>query len=100
MLGAAKTPRSQPPRHSKAGAPFPATGREATKGATTPAPKVAPLPTQTFILFKTLAMAFANFTTTTPIGLTGAFRLVLGQKTNLPPDPFGSADFSTHAMLV
>jgi hypothetical protein len=31
-LGAATTLRSQPPRHSEAGAPLPAAGREATKG--------------------------------------------------------------------
>jgi hypothetical protein len=30
------------PRHSKAGAPLPAAGREATNGAVTPTPKVAP----------------------------------------------------------
>jgi hypothetical protein len=64
-----------------------------TKGAVTLAPKVAPLPTQISILFKTLAMACANFTTTTPIGLTGAFRVVLGRKTNLPPDPFWFGGF-------
>jgi hypothetical protein len=62
-----------------------------------PAPKVTPLPAQISILFKTLAMACVNFTTTTPIGLTGAFRPVLGWKTNAPPDPFWFGGFSTHA---
>jgi hypothetical protein len=71
-----------------AGAPLPAVGREATNGAVTPAPKVAPLPTRIFIHSKTLAMACANFTIITPIGLTGAFRPVLGRKTNLPLDHF------------
>jgi hypothetical protein len=51
-------------------------------------PKSRLLPTQIFILFRTLAMACVNFTTTMPIGLTGAFHPVLGRKTNLPPDPF------------
>ncbi len=87
-LEAATIPRSQPPRHSEAGAPLPATGREATKGAVTPVPKVAPLSVQISILFKTLAMACANFTIITPIGLTGAFRPVLDRKTNSPPNPF------------
>jgi hypothetical protein len=60
-------------------------------------PKSRPLSIQIFILFKTLAMACANFTTTTPIGLTGAFCPVLGRKTNLPPDFFQFGSFSTHA---
>ncbi len=72
--------RSGQPRHSETGAPLPAAGREATKGAVMPVPKVAPLPAQISIHFKTLAMACENFTTTTPIGLTGAFRLILGRK--------------------
>ncbi len=92
-LGAATTLRSQPPRLSEAGAPLPAAGREATKRAVMPAPKVAPLPAQISILFKTPAMACANFTTTMPIGLTGAFRPVLGRKTNSPPDPFRFGSF-------
>ncbi len=73
--------------------PLPAVGREATKGAVTPVPKVAPLPTQIFIHFKTLTMACVNFTITMPIGLTGAFCPVLGRKTNTPPDPFRFGGF-------
>ncbi len=53
-----------------------------------PAPKVAPLPVQVFIHFKSLAVAWANFTIITPKGLTGAFRPVLGRKTNLLPNHF------------
>jgi hypothetical protein len=67
-LGVATTLQSQPPRHSEAGAPLPAAGREATKGAVTPASKVTPLPAQIFTQFKTLAMACVYFTITTPIG--------------------------------
>ncbi len=40
------------------------------------------------------SMACANFTIITPIGLTGAFRPVLGRKTNSPPDPFRPGGFS------
>jgi hypothetical protein len=92
-LRAATILRSQPPRHSKAGAPLPAAGREATKGAVTPSPEVAPLPAQISTLFRTLAMACANFTITMPIRLTGAFRPVFGGKSNSPPDPFRFGSF-------
>jgi hypothetical protein len=68
--------------------PAPTNGKRGDKRAATPVPKVAPLPAQIFIHFKTLAMACVKFTITTPIGLTGAFRPVLGRKTNTPPDPF------------
>jgi hypothetical protein len=71
-------------------------GREATNGTVTPAPKVAPLPVQIFIHSKILAMACANFTIITPIGLTGAFRLVLGEKTKCRRTTFGLAAFPTH----
>jgi hypothetical protein len=70
-----------------------AAGREETKGAVTPVPKVAPLPAQIFIHLKTLPVACVNFTITTPIGLTGAFRPVLGRKTNMPLDPFRFGGF-------
>jgi hypothetical protein len=93
-LGAAMTLQSQPPRHSKAGAPLPAAVRETTKGVVTPAPKVDPLPAQIFTHFKTLAMACVNFTITMPIGLTGAFHPVLGRKTNSPPNLFRFGGFS------
>jgi hypothetical protein len=95
MLEAATTLQSQPPQLSVVGALLPTTGREATKGAATPAPKVAPLPAPIFIRFKTQAMASVNFTTTTPIGLTGALRLfgkLISHRTI-----FGSADTHTHA---
>ncbi len=93
MLGAARTPQSQPPRHSETGALLPAAGKVATKGVVTPTPKVVPLPAQIFIHFKTLAMARVNFTITTPIGLTGAFCPVLGRKTNTTLDPFRFGGF-------
>ncbi len=79
--------------HRETGALLPAAGRGATKGVVTPAPNVIPLPTQIFIHFKTLAMACVNFTITMPIGLTGAFRPVLGRKTNTLPDPFRFVGF-------
>jgi hypothetical protein len=82
MLEAATTLESQPPRLSVVGALLPTAGSEVTKGAATPALKVAPLPSPIFIRFKTLAMASVNFTTTTPIRLTGALRPVLIRKTN------------------
>jgi hypothetical protein len=59
---AATTLRSQPPQHSEAGAPLPVAGREVTNEAVTPAPRVAPLLAPIFIHFKTLAMAYVNFT--------------------------------------
>jgi hypothetical protein len=79
---------------AKQGALLLAAGREATKEVVLPAPKVAPLPAQIFILFKTLAMACTNFTITTPIGLTVAFCPGLGWKTNSPPNPFQFGGFS------
>jgi hypothetical protein len=88
MLGVATTLQSQPPRRSEVGVLLPAVGREVTKGAVTPAPKVAPLPAQTFIPFKTLAMACVNFTIIMSIRLTGVPCPVLGWKTNLPPSRF------------
>ncbi len=57
-------------------------GSEATKRAATPVLQVAPLPALISIHLKTLVMVFVNFTTTMPTRLTGAFRPVLGQKTN------------------
>jgi hypothetical protein len=64
----------------------------------TPAPKVAPLPAQAFIHFKTLAMACINFTITTLIRLTGALCPVLCRKTSLLPNHFrigGKSDTRT-----
>ena len=87
MLEAATILRSQPPRLSEVGAPLLTAGRETTKGAVTPVPKVAPLPAQIFTPSKTLAMACANFTITTPIGLTGVLHLVLGRKTYFAAGP-------------
>ncbi len=64
----------------------------------TPAPKVAALPVQIFIHSKSLAMACANFTIIMPIGLTGAFRPVLGRKSNLLPNHlrFGGLPHTCH----
>ncbi len=88
MLEASMTLRSRPPRLSEVGVLLLTTGREATNGAVTPAPKVAPLPGLIFIPFKILAMACVNFTITTPTRLTGVFHPVLGRKTSLPPNYF------------
>ena len=82
MLEAATILGSRPPQLSEVGALLPTVGREATNGAATPAPKVAPPSAQISILSKTLTMASANFTTTTPVRLTGAFSPVLIRKTN------------------
>ncbi len=73
--------------------PTPSSGKRGDKRGGNAPPKSRPLPAQIFILFRTLAMACVNFTTTTPIGLTGEFRPVLGQKTNSPPDPFRFGGF-------
>jgi hypothetical protein len=67
MLGVATTLRSQPPQHSEAGALLPASGREATKGAVTPARKVAPLPAQMYCE----CGQGKNHLATTPEGLVG-----------------------------
>jgi hypothetical protein len=75
-------------------------GREVTKGAVTPAPKVALLPTQTFICSKTLAMGCVHFTITTPIRLTGVLCPVLGRKTSLPPNHLQFAANPTHATAM
>jgi hypothetical protein len=98
MLGATTTLQSQLPPYSEVGALLPAMGSEATKGAVTPAPKVALLPAQIFITFKTLAMACVNFTIITLIGLTGAFRPVLGRQTNMPLNhfQFGGQSYIRH----
>ncbi len=88
-VAAASTQRSR--------SPTPSSGKRGDKGAVTPIPKVVPLPAQISTLFKTLPMACANFTTTTPIGLTGAFRPVLGRKLLSRRTPFSSAAFPTHA---
>jgi hypothetical protein len=82
---AASTQRSSSPPSSS--------GKRGDKRGSNARPKSHPLPAQIFILFKSLAMTCANFTTTTPIGLTGAFRPVLGWKTNSPPDPFQFGGF-------
>jgi hypothetical protein len=73
--------------------PTPSSGKRSDKRGSTARPKSCPLPAQIFILFRTLAMACVNFTTTMPIGLTGAFHPVLGWKTNSPPDPFRFGSF-------
>jgi hypothetical protein len=78
--------------------PAPSSGNRGDKRGGNTRPKSHPLPAQISILFKTLEMACANFTTTTPIGLTGAFLPVLGQKIDSPLDPFrfGSFFYTCH----
>jgi hypothetical protein len=80
--------------------PAPSSRKRSDKRVVMPAPKVNPLPPQIFIHFKILAMACVNFTITMPIGLTSAFRPVLGQKTNCHRTSFGSAAFPTHATAM
>jgi hypothetical protein len=84
-VAAASTQRSR--------SPAPNSGKRGDKRGGNACPKVAPLPAQIFTPFRTLAMACANFTIITPIRLTGAFRPVLGWKTNSPPDPFRPGGF-------
>jgi hypothetical protein len=98
MLQAATALRSQPPRLSEEGALLLTTGSEATNRAATPAPKVTPLPALTFTLFKSLAMAFVNFTIIMPTRLTGVFQPVLGWETKLPWNPFwfGGHSYTCH----
>ncbi len=79
-VAAATTQRNRSPAPNK--------GKRGDNGVATPAPKVAPLPPLTFTLFKTLAIAFVNFTVIMPTRLTGVFHTVLGRKTKLPPKPF------------
>ncbi len=86
MVAAALTQRSR--------SPAPSSGKRGDKRGGNARPKSRPLPAQISTLFKTLAMACANFTTTTPIGLTGAFRPVLGRKTNLLLGPCQFGGFS------
>jgi hypothetical protein len=62
--------------------PAPHNRKRGDKKSRTTHSKSGPLPAQIFIRFKTLAMAFVNFTTTMPTRLTGGLRPVLGQKTN------------------
>jgi hypothetical protein len=78
----ATTLQSRPPQLSEVGALLLTMGKDATNGAITPAPKVAPLPALISTPFKTLAMAYVNFTTITATRLTGALLSMLGQKTN------------------
>jgi hypothetical protein len=80
-VAAATTQRSR--------SPAPNNGRRGDKrGGNALSKSRPPPPAQIFIRFITLAMACANFTITTPIGLTGVLHPVLGRKTNLPPDHF------------
>jgi hypothetical protein len=72
--------------------PAPSSGKRGDKRGGNARPKSRPLPVQISIPSKTLAMACANFTIITP-GLTGAFRPVLGRKTNSPPNPFRFGSF-------
>jgi hypothetical protein len=79
-IAAATTQRSR--------SPAPNSGRRGDNGAVTPASKVAPPPAQISTLFRTLAMACANFIITTSTRLTGVLHPVLGQKTSLLPHHF------------
>ncbi len=78
--------------------PAPNNGRRGDKRGGNARSKSRPPPAQISIRSKTLAMASANFTTTTPIRLTGAFSPVLIQKTNWPPDRFwfGRNSYTCH----
>jgi hypothetical protein len=78
MLEAATTLWSRPPRLSEVGALLPTAGGEATNGVVTATSKVAPPPAQISILFRTLAIACANFIITTATRLTGVLHPVLG----------------------
>jgi hypothetical protein len=73
-VAAASTQRSR--------SPAPHNGKQGDKKSGNANSKIHPLPTLISINFKTLAMAFLNFTTTTPTRLPGVLRPVLGRKTN------------------
>jgi hypothetical protein len=93
-VAAASTQRSR--------SPAPSNGKRSVKRDGNARPKSRPLPAQIFILLKTLAVACANFPTTMPIGLTGAFQmhsaLFLVGKLIRRRTPFGSAVFP-HILL-
>jgi hypothetical protein len=84
-VAAASTQRSR--------SPAPSSGKRGDKRGGNARPKSRPPFRPDSIPSKTLAMACANFTIITPIGLTGAFRPVLGRKTNSPPNPFRFGGF-------
>jgi hypothetical protein len=71
---AATTQRSRSRAHNN--------GKRGDKKSCNARSKSHPLPTLTFIRFKTLAIASVNFTITMPTRLTGVLHPVLGQKTN------------------
>ncbi len=89
-IAAASTQRSR--------SPAPNSGKRGKKWGGNTRPKSHPLSGPIFSHFKTLAMACVNFTFIMPIGLTGAFRPVLGWKTNLLPNlfQFGSLPHTCH----
>jgi hypothetical protein len=74
--------------------PAPSSGKRGDKRGGNTCPKSRPPSRPDFLHFKTLAMACVNFTITMPIGLTGAFRPVLGRKTSSPPNLFWFGGFS------
>ncbi len=80
--------------------PAPSNPKRADKRSSNARTKVAPLPAQIFIPFKTLEMACVNFTIIMAIRLTGAFRPVLGRKTSTPPNHlrFGSQPNTRHCL--
>ncbi len=76
--------------------PAPNSGRRGNKRSSNA--RSTPLPAQISNLFRTLAMACANFIITMPTRLTGVLHPVLGRKTSLPPNHFrfGSQSSKSH----
>ncbi len=68
--------------------PSPTGGKKGDKRYGNARSKSRPLPAPISIPFTTLAMVCANFTITTLTRLTGVLHPVLGQKTELPLNPF------------
>jgi hypothetical protein len=77
--------------------PAPNNRKKCDKRVVTPAPKVALLPTLTFIPFKTLARACVNFIIITSTSLTGVLHPVLGWKTACRQTTVSSVANPTHA---
>jgi hypothetical protein len=71
-----------------------------TKGAATPVPKVALLPTLTSIHFTTLAMACVSFTNTMPTGSQVYFTLYLVGRLKSSRTLTGSVAISTQANAI
>jgi hypothetical protein len=72
----------------------PSSGKRGDKRGGYARPKTRPPSRPDFHSFQNPGNDMCKFhTITTPIGLTGAFRPVLGRKTNSPPDPFRFGGF-------